>query len=99
LAGIESALQLAESKGVEAQVSLSAAHSAIPLCILFDSNLREISEYPRMYEHEGNNPQYDASRWWAKGPGCAQCEIEGYCLGLPRSYSERFGFDELKPIG
>jgi hypothetical protein len=99
LAGIRSALDQARARGVEARVSLSAEHSAVPLCVLLEGGLHDISEYPRMYEHEGKNPAEDIARWWAKGPACAQCTLDRFCLGVPRSYSQRFGFDELRAIG
>jgi hypothetical protein len=71
---------------------------AVPLCIL-GGGLRQISDYPQIYEHEASDPDADPDQWWAKGPACAECKIEPYCLGLPRAYSERFGFDEIRPIG
>lgn len=93
------ALDLSAGTGVETRVALSAWHMAVPLCILSGSLQQKVSDYPRIYEHEASDRGADPDRWWAKGPACARCRIDSYCLGLPRAYCEQFGFDELQPIG
>lgn len=97
LASVERALDAASRRDVRATISLSAGHCAVPLCLL-DDRMKELSEYPRMYEHEGEPRDEVIRRWWRKGDACERCVEGPCCLGLPRDYAERFGFDELKPV-
>jgi hypothetical protein len=96
LLNVVKALELAETLGVAGSAALSAGHASVPLCLLGKQSV-DISEYPRMYEHEGLEAE-DPTRWWVKPGQCRECAVNEYCLGLPKSYADRFGFDELRPI-
>lgn len=97
IASVERALDEANRRDVRATISLSAGHCAVPICLL-DDRMKELSEYPKMYEHEGEPRDEVIRTWWRKGDACRRCAEGSRCLGLPRDYAERFGFDELKPV-
>lgn len=48
---------------------------------------------PKLFEPSGERPA-DA----VFGPQCAACVLREACTGVARSYAERFGFDELRPL-
>jgi molybdenum cofactor biosynthesis enzyme MoaA len=58
-----------------------------PLCV-FAENLS-----PRLFESNGERPA-DA----VFGPECAACVLRDGCTGVSRTYADRFGFAELRPL-
>jgi MoaA/NifB/PqqE/SkfB family radical SAM enzyme len=96
LDAIDEAKRRAQRLGVVVVAALSASHAVIPACVL-ERRSEGPLDRPKGYEHEGSDP--DATRWWVHGPACRLCGRRSSCLGLPRSYAERFGTDELMPLG
>lgn len=96
LAAVDEARRRAAPLGVEVRLAASASHTVVPACLL-----ARRQEPPGAaaadYHHEGQTP--DRDRWWVRGHACRACIGRARCHGLPRSYAERFGFDELEPLG
>ena len=95
---VSSAIEKGADIGLSVNAALNAGHAAVPPCLLTEDLLAS-SDLRQLYNHEGHSPNKQAARWWTKSKVCASCQADAQCLGLPRSYVEKFGLHELTPIG
>lgn len=82
------ALAAGRRAGVDVQVSLTAHHSSVPVCLL-DSAALDTAEYPHAYSHDVEHAA-DAD-WWTKPAACADCRMDRHCRGLPKPYVAALG--------
>ncbi len=93
---LEAALARAADLGVRHSSLQSSTHAAIPLCLVRPELRDPPWHRPRLREHETGYE--DPGKAWLKAERCRKCAVDAWCLGLPRPYVARFGYDELKPI-
>ena len=99
---LAAAARRARALGLECDPLLASSHAAIPPCLLPEA---ERGRAPRADGAEAvpvHRPDEagveDASRPWVKSEACLRCSETGRCLGVPRSYADRFGLSELHPL-
>lgn len=90
---LEAAFDRAVELGLRPEPLLSSSHAAIPPCFL-GSRWRSRRGPMPVLEHQG--PEAAGSdEGWQRGERCRDCGFSGICPGIPRSYADRFGLDEL----
>jgi pyruvate-formate lyase-activating enzyme len=90
---VESAGEL----GIELQSLLASTHASLPACLLNQEDRSSRRHIYRVEPHETGYEDYDKP--YVKAQACRECRETEHCLGVPRPYAERFGMDELAPIG
>lgn len=93
---LEAAHARALALGVPVDPLLSSTHASIPRCLLPEEQ-RSLDERRLLLRPEETGTD-EEGRDWVKGASCGGCAADGFCLGVPRAYAQRYGLDELQPI-
>jgi len=84
----------ASSRGLDVASLLSSTHASMPVCLGRDTGTNHVVSV--LDERETGIE--DLSRPYVKAASCRTCSANGYCLGVPALYAERFGLSELQPF-
>jgi pyruvate-formate lyase-activating enzyme len=93
---LEAAVRRADALGLRHDGLQSSTHASIPACLTSPEARQDPTHRPRLGAHETGHE--DFSKLWVKAARCRGCRVDPWCLGLPRPYARRFGFDELQPL-
>ena len=94
---LERAVARAAELGIRHDPLQSSTHASLPACLVSEEAREDPTHRPRLGAHETGYEALD--RLWVKAERCRTCQLDPWCLGLPRPYVQRFGLDELEPIG
>ena len=94
---LEQAVARARALGLPHDPLQGSTHASIPACLTSAAFREDPSRRPRIGAHETGYE--DEGKPWIKARGCRTCRADAWCLGLPRPYVQRFGLEELEPLG